>query len=60
MPWIRPQDQMPEDRQAVVITDKEGMQIFAWYITLFEMWHSENHTWFTHEVAYWMPIPEIV
>lgn len=23
-------------------------------------WHSENYSWFTNEIAYWMPIPEIV
>ncbi len=25
MPWIRPQDQMPEDGVEVLITDVEGM-----------------------------------
>ena len=60
MPWIQPQDQMPEDRKPVLITDVEGLQIVAWYITDLEMWFSENHTWFTREVNYWMPIPEIV
>ncbi len=60
MPWIRPQDQMPEDCQAVLITDNEEFQIVAWYVETLDMWHSENHTWFTREVNYWMPIPEIV
>ena len=60
MPWIRPQDQMPEDGVEVLITDKQGMQIVAWYSSGYNMWYSENHSWFTHEVNYWMPIPEIV
>ena len=60
MPWIRPQDQMPEDGKPVLITDVEGLQIVAWYITNLDMWHSENHSWFPREVTYWMPIPEIV
>ena len=60
MPWIRPKDQMPEDCQAVLITDNEGLQIVAWYVETLNKWHSENHTWFTREVRYWMPIPEIV
>ena len=58
MPWIRPQDQMPEDLECVLITDIEGMQIVAWLVG--DMWFSENHSWFTHEVLCWMPIPEIV
>ena len=58
MPWIRPQDQMPLEGEPVLITDKEGMQIVAWYDG--SMWYSENHSWFTSEVNYWMPIPEIV
>ena len=60
MPWIRPQDQMPEDGVEVLITDVEGMQIVAGYIAENDMWLSENHSWFTREVLYWMPIPEIV
>jgi hypothetical protein len=60
MPWIRPQDQMPQDGVEVLITDKEGMQIVAGYIAEYNMWYSENHAWFTHEINYWMPIPEIV
>jgi len=58
MPWRRPQDQMPEDLESVLITDIEGMQIVAWLVG--DMWFSENHSWFTHEVLCWMPIPEIV
>ena len=57
--WIRPQDQMPKDGEPVLITDVEGLQIVA----LFDggnKWYSENHSWFTSEVNYWMPIPEIV
>ena len=60
MPWIRPQDQMPQDCEPVLITDVEGLQIVAWLSEDDELWHSENHTWFTREVNYWMPIPEIV
>ena len=60
MPWIRPQDQMPKEGEPVLITDNEGMQIVAWYWVKEDKWHSENHSWFTCEVAYWMPIPEIV
>ena len=59
MPWIRPQDQMPKEGEPVLITDVEGLQIVA----LFDggnKWYSENHSWFTSEVNYWMPIPEIV
>lgn len=59
-PWIMPQDQMPKDREPVLITDNEGLQIVAWYVAAIDMWYSENHAWFTHEVNYWMPIPEIV
>jgi hypothetical protein len=51
---------MPEDCQPVLITDNEGFQIVAWYVETLKKWHSENHTWFTREVTYWMPIPEIV
>jgi hypothetical protein len=58
--WIRPQDQMPKDGVEVLITDKEGLQIVAGYIAEYNMWYSENHCWFTHEVNYWMAIPEIV
>lgn len=58
MPWIRPQDQMPKDGEPVLITDKEGLQIVAWWDG--SRWYSENYTWFTSEVNYWMPIPEIV
>jgi hypothetical protein len=60
MPWIRPQDQMPEDNKPVLITDVEGLQIIAWYVADLDRWYSENHYWFTGEVNYWMPIPEIV
>ena len=60
MTWIRPQDQMPKDGEPVLITDVEGMQIVAWYVEAIDRWYSENHTWFTREVNYWMPIPEIV
>ena len=64
MPWIRPQDKMPEKGEPVLITDKEGLQIVAWRamydIAEPDMWYSENHSWFTSEVNYWMPIPEIV
>ena len=60
MPWIRPQDQMPEDRQDVLITDVEGLQIVAWWNERDQLWESEYHSWFTSEVNYWMPIPEIV
>jgi Protein of unknown function (DUF551). len=60
MPWIRPKDQMPEQGKPVLITDVEGLQIVAWYVADRKMWYSENHSWFTHEVNYWMPIPEIV
>jgi hypothetical protein len=49
---------MPEDLESVLITDIEGMQIVAWLVG--DMWFSENHSWFTHEVLCWMPIPEIV
>ena len=60
MPWIRPQDQMPEDGKPVLITDVEGLQVVAWYVEAIDRWNSEYHTWFTREVTYWMPIPEIV
>ena len=58
MTWIKPKDQMPEERIPVLITDVEGMQVVAWWDG--SMWHSENHFWFPREVQYWMPIPEIV
>ena len=60
MPWIRPQDQMPERGIPVLITDVDGLQIVAWWDIDYDKWYSENHTWFTREVTYWMPIPEIV
>ena len=60
MPWIRPQDQMPEFDEPVLITDNEGMQIVAWWDKYTSKWYSENHSWFTSEVNYWMPIPEIL
>ena len=60
MPWTRPQDQTPQDGVEVLITDVEGMQIIAWYVADLDRWYSENHYWFTSEVLYWMPIPEIV
>ena len=59
-PWIRPQDQMPEEDEPVLICDDMGLKIVAWWEPTHDMWYSENHCWFTHEVAYWMPIPEIV
>jgi hypothetical protein len=49
---------MPEEGKPVLITDVEGLQIVA----LFDggnKWYSENHSWFTSEVLYWMPIPEL-
>ena len=58
--WIRPQDRMPQDGVEVLITDVEGMQIVAHYSLRADLWFSENHGWFTSEVNYWMPIPEIV
>ena len=60
MPWIRPQDKMPEFDEPVLITDIDGLQIVAWYVAGLDIWQSENHAWFTSEVNYWMPIPEIV
>jgi hypothetical protein len=60
MPWIRPQDKMPEDCKPVLITDNEGYQIVAWYDITYNKWYSEYHSWFPREVNYWMPIPEIV
>ena len=60
MPWIRPQDQMPKKGEPVLITDNEGMQVVAWYEFETNKWYCEEHSWFTHEVNYWMPIPEIV
>ncbi len=72
-PWIRPQDQMPERGIPVLITDVDGLQIVAWWDIDYDKWYSENHSWwdgsrwysenhswFPREVAYWMPIPEIV
>ena len=58
--WIRPQDRMPQDGVEVLITDVEGMQIVAHYSLRADLWFSENHSWFTSEVNYWTPIPEIV
>ena len=60
MPWIRTQDQMPKDGEPVLITDKEGLQIVAWWKPTHDMWYSGNYSWFPREVNYWMPIPEIV
>ena len=60
MPWIRPQDRMPEGGVEVLITDVEGMQIVAHYSLHADFWFSENHSWWPHEVNYWMLIPEIV
>jgi hypothetical protein len=60
MPWIRPQDQMPEEGTPVLITDVLGRQIVAWWRPTHDMWYSENYSWFPREVNYWMPIPEIV
>ena len=51
---------MPQDGVEVLITDVEGMQIVAHYSLHADLWFSENHSWWTHEVNYWMPIPEIV
>jgi hypothetical protein len=60
MPWIRPQDQMPEEGTPVLITDVLGRQIVAWWRPTHDMWYSENYSWFPREVTYWMPIPEII
>lgn len=60
MPCIRPQDRMPQDGVEVLITDVDGMQIVAHYSLHADLWFSENHSWWTSEVTYWMPIPEIV
>jgi Protein of unknown function (DUF551) len=57
MPWIRPQDQMPEEATPVLIIDVLGRQIVAWYITHLDMWRSENYSWWPREVTYWMSIP---
>ena len=61
MPWIRPQDQMPKDGEPVLITDIEGLQVVAWFHSgnkwNDDKWHSENYSWFTSEVLYWMPLP---
>ena len=51
---------MPEFDEPVLITDIEGLQIVAWRDRYTGKWHSENHSWFTHEVLCYMPIPEIV
>jgi hypothetical protein len=51
---------MPEFDEPVLITDIEGLQIVAWRDKYTGKWHSENHSWFSSEVLYWMPIPEIV
>ena len=51
---------MPEDGKPVLITDVEGLQIVARLSEDDELWHSENHSWWSQEVAYWMHIPEIV
>ena len=51
---------MPEYDEPVLITDIEGLQIVAWRDMHTDKWHSENHSWFTREVNYWMPIPEIL
>lgn len=59
-PWMRPQDQMPKEGEPVLITDNEGMQVVAWYEFETNKWYCEEHSWFTSEVLYWMPIPEIV
>lgn len=60
MPWIRPQDQMPLDHELVLITDNKGMQIVAWWNEYNKAWHShsEDYSWWPHEVLYWMPLPE--
>ena len=55
--WTRPQDQMPKEGEPVLITDIEGMQVVAWLVN--DMWFSENHSWWTREIQYWMPIPEL-
>jgi hypothetical protein len=51
---------MPQDGEPVLITDKEGLQIVAWWRPTHDMWYSGDFSWFTSEVLYWMPIPEIV
>ena len=63
MQWIRPQDQMPKDGEPVLITDNEGLQVVAWFQGgnkwHDDKWHSENYSWFTCKITYWMPIPKI-
>ena len=55
---------MPKEGEPVLITDNEGLQVVAWFQGgnkwHDDKWHSENYSWFTREVNYWMPIPEIV
>ena len=58
--WIRPQDQMPEFDEPVLICDDMGLKIVAWRDKYTGKWHSENHSWFTHEVLCYMLIHEIV
>ena len=51
---------MPKEGEPVLITDVEGMQVVAWYAFETNKWYCEEHSWFTSEVNYWMPIPEIL
>jgi len=51
---------MPKEGEPVLITDNEGMQVVAWYEFETNKWYCEEHSWFTSEVLYWMPIPEIL
>ena len=51
---------MPKEGEPVLITDIEGLQIVAWYVAVLDIWYSGDFSWFTSEVNYWMPIPEIV
>ena len=38
----------------------KGLQMVAWFDYEYDKWYWEQHSWFTSEVLYWMPIPEIV
>jgi hypothetical protein len=58
MKWIIPQLQMPKDGEPVLITDREGLQVVAWWNEHDQAWHSENRIWFPPDVLIWMPIPE--
>jgi hypothetical protein len=58
MRWIIPQLQMPKDGEPVLITDREGLQVVAWWNEHDQAWHSESRIWFPPDVLIWMPIPE--